>query len=96
MCLLCLALTPTRLAFPPACALPTPVPCSPVMLVQIVYKLAFLGTTIVPLAAQGHWSAFPAAPTAVYTAYLPLLLACAPWGYLLGSSGPDATREKVE
>ena len=54
----------------------------------MVYKVAFLATAILPLAFQGRWSEFCLGPTAVYAAYLPILLFCAPWDYLLG--GGDA------
>lgn len=72
-------------------------PCSPIMLLQIFYKIAFLSVAIAPLAAAGRWSSFPVGPTAVFAAYLPLLLYCAPWGYLLGNgdSGTYASVKKT-
>jgi hypothetical protein len=63
--------------------------CSPVILLQIIYKLAFLSVAIAPLAAAGRWSAVLDANTAVFMAYLPLLLYCAPWGYLLSGEDSD-------
>ena len=67
----------------------SPPPCrSPIFLAQVVYKVAFLATAILPLAYQGRWTEFCLGPTAVYAAYLPILLFCAPWDYLLG--GGDA------
>ncbi|KAL4857792.1 hypothetical protein ACK3TF_002208 [Chlorella vulgaris] len=81
---------------PAALALPMLGAC-PIMLLQIAYKLAFLTTAIAPLAVANRWNALPGVPTAVYSAYLPLLFVCAPWGYLLGSEGPDAVnRMKAE
>lgn len=33
--------------------------CSPIMLIQIIYKMIFLPTTILPLVLAGRWSEFP-------------------------------------
>ncbi|KAL4448557.1 hypothetical protein ABPG75_005776 [Micractinium tetrahymenae] len=63
---------------------------SPVMLMQILYKFAFLGKAIIPLAMAGRWSSIPTAPVATYASYLLPLFACAPWGYWLG--GAEAGR----
>lgn len=63
---------------------------SAVMLMQILYKLTFLGKAILPLAMAGRWAAIPTAPVAVYASFLLPLFACAPWGHWFG--GPGAGR----
>ena len=67
-----------------------PPPCSAVMLMQILYKLTFLGKAILPLAMAGRWAAIPTAPVAVYASFLLPRFACAPWGHWFG--GPGAGR----
>ena len=62
---------------------------SPIMLIQMLYKVLFLANTILPLALEGRWAAFPLMPTAVFSSYLPILVFCAPWRYLLGVEGAD-------
>lgn len=68
------------------------------MLAQIVYKVVFLSTAILPQLTKARWaSSFPPVSTAIYTAYLPLLLFCAPWGYWMQveEKGATAGRAKV-
>lgn len=75
--------------------LPDPIPtCSPVMLIQTLYKFVFIGTAVAPLALKGHWDAVqPAMPLAVYTAFLLPLFYCTPWGYLLGGAARGTAAE---
>lgn len=56
------------------------------MLMQILYKLAFLGKAVLPLALAGRWSAIPTVPVSVYASYLLPLFACAPWGHWLAGA----------
>ncbi len=71
--------------------------CSPIMLIQIVYKVLFISLAILPLVLEGRWGEVPWASLTVFTAYLPLLVFCAPWAYLLkGSNGGEGVRKKAE
>lgn len=59
---------------------------------QILYKLAFLGKAILPLAMAGRWSAIPSAPVALFASFLLPLFACAPWSHWLGDSAAGMAR----
>ena len=70
--------------------LPSPIhACSPVFLMQVLYKVLFLGH----LVATGQLTSAPAAPTAVFFSYLLPLFTCSPWSYLLGGGSMRAKAE---
>ncbi len=55
--------------------------CSPVALFQLVYKTIYLVAAVLPAAVKsGGW---PDPTTLALLAYAPIVLFCAPWGYLL-------------
>ncbi len=65
------------------------------MLMQILYKLAFLGKAILPLAMAGRWSAIPSPSVALFASFLLPLFACAPWSHWLGDSAAGRARNTI-